>query len=400
MKKMQKLLALLLAVLLIGSLFLTGCSSDDGAADSQDSGSNDGAATSDGDTSDGASDDAAASGTEASGDVIYDGEGTVYFAIPDSTISRWPKFDAPMIEKWLKVYAPNLSFEVLDAEGDAQKQLQQIEGAITSGCDFLVYAPAEELSAAGALQLLNEENIPFCALSHTPYGGDCQLMVTMPFPDIAELYLEYMEENILPAADGVVKIGCIWGATGSPFYNELSETYHATLDQWAEEGKVEIVFEADTNDWTAASSAPVAEQMLTQTGNDVDVVISMNDDLLTGIVSVLEEQDLIGEVVLLGGCDSTVEGLARVQEGWQAADVLPDYDTQAKTVAEICATWLRDGKCPSDMADRTFDNNSENGLPQVLIPALLITQDNLKAEIVDAGVATQEAIDEVAKTLQ
>lgn len=226
------------------------------------------------------------------------------------------------------------------------------------------------------------------------------MMISMPFPSIAEQYIKYMEDNILPNAEGTLKVACIWGATGSPFYNELKETYHATFDAWADEGKIEIVFEADTNDWTAASSAPVAEQMLTQTGNDVDVVISMNDDLLTGIVSVLEEQNMIDSVTLLGGCDSTVEGLARVQEGWQAADVLPDYDTQAKMVAEVCSKWLRDGQCPSDMAEGKADNDSENGLPMIYVDPLLITQDNLQSDVIDVGVTTQEAIDEVAKTLK
>ena len=385
MKKFHRTLALLSMLCFTCTLLLTGCSSGK-APDAE------GSTT--------APSGAPSGGQPAEGDVIYDGEGTVYFAIPDGTISRWPNFDAPFIEKWLKTYAPNMELKVLDAEGDAQKQLQQIEGAITAGCDFLVYAPAEELSAAGALQLLNDEGVPFCALSHTPYGGKCEMMVTTPFPAIAEQYLTYMEENILPNADGVVKVAGIWGATGSPFYNDLKDTYHATLDKWEEEGKVEIVFEADTNDWTAASAQPVTEQMLTQTGNDVDVVISMNDDLLTGVVATLKEQGMVHDVALLGGCDSTVQGLARVQEGWQAADVLPDYETQAQKVAEVCATWLRDGKCPADMADRVYDNDSPDGLPQILVPTLLITKDNLKAEIVDAGVATQESIDEVAKTLQ
>lgn len=382
MKKLHKIYALFLVLCIMSVTVLGGCSSPQG------------------DGADPAAGGDAAPASVASGDAIFDGSAKIYFAIPDGTISRWLKFDAPMIEKWLKAYAPNASFEVLDAEGDAQKQLQQIEGAITSGCDFLIYAPAEELSAAGALQVLNEEGIPFCALAHTPYGGNCEMMVSMPFPSIAEQYIQYMEENLLPNADGTLKVACIWGATGSPFYTQLKETYHATFDTWAEEGKIEIVFEADTNDWTAASSAPVAEQMLTQTGNDVDVVISMNDDLLTGIVSVLEEQNLIDSVTLLGGCDSTVEGLARVQEGWQAADVLPDYDTQAKTVAEVCAKWLRDGQCPADMAEGVFDNDSESGLPMIYVDPLLITPDNIQSDVIDIGVTTQEAIDEVAKTLQ
>lgn len=332
-------------------------------------------------------------------EVIYEEEGTVYFAIPDGTISRWPNFDAPMVEKWLKVYAPNLELEVLDAEGDSQKQLQQIEGALNKGGDFIIYTAADMNQASGVLQLLNQEEMPFCALSHTPFGGECPIMVTMPFPAIAQSYIEYMEEEILPNADDVVKVACIWGAPGAPFYEQLKDTYHETFDKWVDEGKIEIVFEADTNDWTANSSAPVAEQMLTQTQNDVDVIVSQNDDLITGIVSALVQQDMVDDVQILGGCDATNEGLARVQEGWQAADVLPNYNIQAKAVAQIVAKWLRDGECPINMANGVEDNDTENGIPLVVVDPVMVTADNLKEECIDSGVTTQESIDAIANTL-
>lgn len=402
--KKRTLFALSLSCVLAASA-LVGCGGNSGGASSSGASSK-AASASDASSADSGS----TSGTVAVTDnadtfdpgneVIYEGDGTICFAIPNSSISRWPKFDVPALEKWIDVYAPNCTLNVLDAQGDTQKQLQLIESAITSGCDFMIYAPADESSSSGALQALNEAEVPFCALAHTPYGGDVPMMITLPFPTIAQSYLDYLEENILPKAEDTVKVALIWGQTGAVFYDELKETYHKTLDQWETDGKVKIVYEADTNDWTASSSAPVAEQMMTSTGGDVDVVITMNDDLITGIVSVLKDQGELEGKVILGGCDCTVEGLARVQEGLQTADSLPNYDEQAKYVIWVAAKWLNDGACPYDRVDRIFDNKSENGIPQICIPTILITQDNFQEEIIDKGVATEADIEKVAQTMR
>ena len=105
------------------------------------------------------------------------------------------------------------------------------------------------------------------------------------------------------------------------------------------------------------------------------------------------------DVQILGGCDATNEGLARVQEGWQAADVLPNYNIQAKAVAQIVAKWLRDGECPINMANGVEDNDTENGIPLVVVDPVMVTADNLKEECIDSGVTTQESIDAIANTL-
>lgn len=385
MKKLNQLFPLFLS-LCVAVMLLSGCSGGKSGSDSGTTGANP---------------PPAAGGAGASGDVIYDGNGAVYMAITDSRIARCLSFDVPFVEKWLGVYAPNVELKVIDPLGDNQKQLQQIEGAVASGCDFMVYMPCDEYSAAGALNFLNAEGIPFCSLAHTPFGGNVPMFVTMPFPSIAQQYVDYMENEVLPKAEGPLKVAGIWGAQGFLFYDQLAAVYREAFERWESEGKVEVVFEADTNDWSASPAVSVAEQMLTQTGNDVDVIFTMNDDIMTGIVSVLQEQGMVRDVLLMGGCDSTVEGLARTQEDWQVADVLPNYEEQSKAIAKIAATYLATGEYPLDMANGFTDNEYvEGGIPSVMVDAMLITRDNIAQEIVAKGVTTQEEIDAVAKTLR
>ena len=108
----------------------------------------------------------------------------------------------------------------------------------------------------------------------------------------------------------------------------------------------------------------------------------------------------VQDVVLLGGCDSTVEGLARVQEGWQVADILPNYEEMSQAMAKICATWLATGACPSEMANGITDNEYGDGMPTLFVNPVLVTQENIQQEVFDACVATVEAVEQVAKTLR
>lgn len=345
----------------------------------------------------------AASDTQpaADGDAVFTGEATVYFMYPDSATPRWESFDGPIIEKNLKKLAPNVELKWVDAQGDSQKQLQQVEAAISSGCDFMILIPAQEEQAAGTVNLLNDEGIPFACMCHTPYGANCPIFITMPFADIAESYVAYAEENILNNESGYpYKIAYIPGPD-SNFYTQLTNVYHAAFEKWAAEGKAEVIFEAQTDNWSAADAQKVCEQMLTQAGNDVDIIITNNDDLNAGCIAALNDQGLIGQVHVLGGCDVTKQGLAHVQEGWQEGDIMPDYETMGATMATICATYLATGEYPMDLASSTTDNHfMDGGIPTVNVPALLITRDNMKQLVVDTGVVSQADIDAIANTLK
>ncbi|MBR5471636.1 MAG: substrate-binding domain-containing protein [Oscillibacter sp.] len=388
MKKMSKILSLLMALCMVVSLF-AGCGAKEDPAPEKE------------ETKAPAAEQSGEKAPAPSGDVIFDGEATVYFMYPDSATPRWETFDGPFIQEYLSKYAPNVEMKMVDAEGDAQKQLQQVEAAISSGCDFMIFIPAEEEQAAGSVNVLNAEGVPFASMCHTPFGAEVPIFMTMPFDMIAKAYVDYMEENIISDASGYpYKIAYI-GGPDSNFYYELSAVYEEAFKRWESEGKAEVVFNVQTDSWSAASAQGPAEQMLTQTGNDIDIVITNNDDLNAGVLAALNEQGLVGDVHVLGGCDVTMQGLAHVQEGWQEGDIMPDYETMGATMAKIVATYLATGEYPMDLVNSSTNNNFMNdGIPTISIPALLITKDNMKELIVDMGVASQADIDAIANTLK
>jgi D-xylose transport system substrate-binding protein len=329
---------------------------------------------------------------------ITDSDAKVYMIVPNAKIARYTAFDAPNVEKNLKVFAPNVKFTVLDAEGNAQKQVQQVESAIADGVKAMILLPVDSNTAGGMLSMLKEAGVLTLTYAHEGFGGPVDYHITTPFPTIAKHHAEYMDKMMRENELGrPYRVAQIWGQPGFAFYDDLKNTYKPYMDKWIKKGLVELVYEADANGWTSETSQPVMEQCLTKTQNQVDIVMTMNDDLGSGITAALSAQGLAGQVKIIGGCDATLEGIARVQAGWQEADITMDYAGMGKTAALIMATRLAGKQLPDGIINGAFDNKFvEGGVPAAYIDALLITKDNIKELVVDTGMYTQEQIDKVA----
>jgi D-xylose transport system substrate-binding protein len=336
--------------------------------------------------------------TIVSENAITDAAAKVYMIIPNGAIARYLKFDAPNVEKWLKEYAPNMTLQVLDSEGNAQRQIQQVEGAIADGAKAVILLPVDSNTAGGMLSALREEGILTLTYAHEGFGGPVDYHITAPFTTIAKGHAEYLEAYMREHSLGrPYNLAELWGQPGFAFYEDLKSVWDPYVKKWEEEGLVRKVYEADTNGWTSEASHPVAEQCLTQAENNIDVIITMNDDLGSGIIAALNSQGLAGKVLLSGGCDATLEGIARVQAGWQLADICPDYSKTAEAAAKIIAYRLGGKEVPSGIVNGTFDNKFvEGGVPAVYVDMLIVLKENINDLIVKPGMYTQKQIDDAA----
>lgn len=339
---------------------------------------------------------------QLSGDAITDSDAKVYMIIPNSKIARYSQFDAPNVQKHMAKFAPNIKLTILDSEGNPQKQLQQVESAIADGCEAMILLPVDSNTAGGMLSMLAEEDILTLTYAHEGFGGPVDYHITTPFPTIASQHAEMLEKTMKDNPLGrPYRIAQIWGQTGFAFYEDLKNTYAPFIQKWEAEGLAEVVYTSDTDGWSAEVSQPVAEQCLTELENNVDVIMTMNDDLATGIIAALNAQGLAGKVKVVGGCDATLEGIARVQVGWQEADIAMDYDSMAKAAATIIAHELADKELPAGLVNGTFDNKFvDGGVPAAYIDSLLVTKDKISSLIVDVGMYTQAQIDELANKMK
>ena len=130
---------------------------------------------------------------------------------------------------------------------------------------------------------------------------------------------------------------------------------------------------------------PTFEQLFTQNGGKIDGVISANDTMAGGIVTVLKNNNLAGKVPVTGQ-DASDEGLQRVIAGTQCGTVFKDVNLEAEAASEAGhRAWSRTTARPtpwSTARSRTPQTNKD--VASVFATPVWVTQANIKAPF-DAG---------------
>ena len=95
-----------------------------------------------------------------------------------------------------------------------------------------------------------------------------------------------------------------------------------------------------TGKWDATVAQTTFEQLYTQNNGKVDGVVSANDTMAGGIVTVLTNNKLAGKVPVTGQ-DASDEGLQRVIAGTQCGTVFKDVNLEAKAAADLAIAMSR-----------------------------------------------------------
>ena len=117
---------------------------------------------------------------------------------------------------------------------------------------------------------------------------------------------------------------------GDPTDNNAAlfkEGYDGALKPKVDCGDYKIVGD-QTGKWDATVAQTTFEQLYTQNNGKVDGVISANDTMAGGIVTVLKNNSVAGEVPVTGQ-DASDEGLQRVIAGTQCGTVFKDVKLEA-----------------------------------------------------------------------
>ena len=129
------------------------------------------------------------------------------------------------------------------------------------------------------------------------------------------------------------------------------------------------------------------ENALTQNNNDVAAVLRPNDGLAGGAIEALAAQDLAGKVVVTGG-DGELAAMKRIAAGTQTMTILKPSAKIAGAAAEAIDAFLSGGT-------PAWTGSIQNGAGEIqaaLVDMVVITADNLKSEIIDAGIFSEAEI--------
>ena len=334
------------------------------------------------------------SGTDNSGSGGGDKSGSaeggkVGVILPDaSTSPRWENNDRPALEGAIT----DAGYEAIiqNASKDVNKFAQLCDSMINQGVNVLMIVNLDSESGAACEQKAKDAGIPSIDYDRLTLGGSADYYVSFDNVEVGRL----MGEGLIKCLDDAGKTQAnIVTIDGDPTDNNaalFAEGYDGALKPKVDSGDYKIVGD-QTGKWDAAVAQTTFEQLYTQNDGKVDGVISANDTMAGGIVTVLKNNGVDGEVPVTGQ-DASDEGLQRVVAGTQCGTVFKDVNLEAKAAADLAIAILKgDGSADDLVNGEVEDTQAGKMVKSVFAEPVWITKDNIQ-EVFDAGYTTVDKV--------
>ena len=263
------------------------------------------------------------------------------------------------LEKYLKSKSNDqVKYEVtiMDGKNDQAEQTNQIDNFIVQGYDVLILNLVQSSGAATIMQKCKDANIPVVFINREPSESDMNSNNT---GDYAGKYTyvgadarqsgKFQGELIadLPNkgdinGDGKLQYVMI---EGDPENVDAKYRTEFSISQYKEKAGLEVDQLLDqVGMWDRAKGQQIAQDALTQFGNQIEVIFCNNDDMALGAKASIEAAGRkIGTDIYLVGVDALAEAVQAVMDGAMTGTVLNDHVGQSHTAVD-CAIDAANGK--------------------------------------------------------
>lgn len=318
-----------------------------------------------------------AAGGSAFAQGASDLDATVAFLMPDQASTRYEEHDFPGFRDAMAKLCPNCKVIYQNADADVSRQQQQFNSVISQGAKAIVMDPVDSTAAASLVRQAQSQGIKVIAYDR-------------PIPQIpADYYVSFDNEAIGKAiADSLVQhlkaekvesgenmgVLQINGSPTDAAAGLIKNGIHAGL----KDSGYQTLSEYDTPDWAPPKAQQWASGQITRFGKNIVGVVAANDGTAGGAIAAFKAAG-VDPVPPVTGNDATTAALQLIIAGDQYNTVSKPSETVAAAAAEIVVKMLS-GETPKGETT-LYDTPS-----QLFVP-VVVTRDNLKAEIIDKKIA-------------
>lgn len=297
-------------------------------------------------------------------------------SMPTFAEERWSIDEAAM-----KAHCDELGIEYVTAcaEGDSNKQKDQVSTMIMQGIKALIIAPNDGNAAAAIVEECKDAGIFVISYDRMITGtSDLDMYITFDSWYQGQLQGKYIADN-LKEKYGEVK-GNIVILHGDPGDSCAPLYYGGAYEQLAEyvdAGAVNVISDNDCIGWDPAQATKHVENAMSiadAKGITIDAVLSPNDGLASGAIAALGDD--LAKQTFITGMDCEVAACQRILAGTQSMTVFGDSREMGKVAVDIAAEFVKNGAYATD---KTMEGSDADGNP-VDVPAVLVT-----CEFIDAN---------------
>jgi len=228
-----------------------------------------------------------------------------------------------------------VEISIFDGNYDVNTQIGQFENMISQGYDAIIFSPVDIDALAVAVEKAEEAGIPVFGVN-TRVNSD-QLTSYVGSNDVTagEIEMTWMAERL--AGKGNIVI--LEGPIGSSAQVQRKEGIHNILDMNPD---IKVLSEKTAN-WSRAEGLTLMENWLQAFPDQIDAVVSQNDEMALGAVNALEGAGLKDKIPVIG-VDAISDALDAIVDKRLNATVFQDAAGQGRQSVEVAVSYLKGEK--------------------------------------------------------
>ncbi len=303
------------------------------------------------------------------------------FAMDTVREERWQR-DREAFEAHCKKM--NVECVITVADNKADKQANDVENLLTQGVDVLVIAPNNATQAASMVDKAKAQGVPVISYDRLINSDKLDLYISHQVPVIGRKIAEYALEKV-PQGNYVMVYGASTDNNAVIMRKEQLDVLKSATDS----KRIRIVADQHITDWSTEGALKMAENALTQNGDNIQAFVVSNDGMAGGVISALDKKGLLGKVVVTGQ-DAQKDALQRIAEGKQSMTVYKPIIPLAGGAVEAAIKLAR-GETLSGTS--MFKNDSINkDVPAILLEVQVVDKNNLMDTVIKDGYVSYEDV--------
>ena len=211
----------------------------------------------------------------------------------------------------------DIELTIVDGQGDASVQLDQIKTAIDQGYDGIIYFPADAEGAITVVNTLNESGIAYAIIDSKV---DASVIDTIPIfagPDNVEMGRVAGQACVDTVGENA-KIVCLMGAAGTDPATNRQIGFEEIIDQYP---GMEILAKQNVDGWDPANAMTIMQDYIVRFGDEIDFLYTHDDGIFQGAQQAIAAAGMTGKIKAVSTGANNV-GIAAIKSGELYGSVL------------------------------------------------------------------------------
>lgn len=290
-------------------------------------------------------------------------------------IPRWQR-DRDVLVEAVKELGGEVNIQ--NANGDKERQVQQMDYFIEQGMDAIAVVAIDSESLEGKIKKAQEHGIPVLSYDRLVKNGGTDGYISFDNEKVGNLMGEAMADKLEENS----KILMICGPL------EDSNVYYVEkgFREAIAEKNIQVVDTTYVTNWDSDEVEDYLNQNM-ELVEQVQGIMCGNDSLAGQTITTLSQHQLAGKIVVAGQ-DADLDACQRIVEGTQYMTVYKPVDK----LADAAASLLMDMAQGKEMEEQAVLPDGTYEVPSIFLEPIAVTRENMDETVIAGGFHLREDV--------